>query len=194
MTATGFLRACSSCTAAQGVRAACRIGWILRAVISQKLLNEAGFDGFVETICKPFYAPRMGAPAIVRDPRGAGGGGGFAPATNEAFRARAYRRRRRDRLPGRPARIDRSGVEGSTERNAWSMVPIPHGDGHFSTAKPFSPTSGAAAPPNQARFVLALQFGDHGRAIPTRLTGERRGRRRPLSVESGARSRGVDTM
>ena len=25
-------------------------------------------------------------------------------------------------------------------------------------------------PPNQARFVLALQFGDHGRAIPTRLT------------------------
>jgi len=47
-------------------------------------------------------------------------------------------------------------------------------------------------PPNQARFVLALQFGDHGRAIPTRLTGERRGRRRPLSVES-ARDRGAST-
>jgi transposase len=30
----------------------------------QKLLNEAGFDGFVETICKPFYAPRMGAPSL----------------------------------------------------------------------------------------------------------------------------------
>ena len=30
----------------------------------QKLLNEAGFDGFVEAICKPFYAPRMGAPSL----------------------------------------------------------------------------------------------------------------------------------
>src|SRR4051794_10167292 len=30
----------------------------------QKLLREAGFDAFVETICKPFYAPRMGAPSL----------------------------------------------------------------------------------------------------------------------------------
>jgi transposase len=30
----------------------------------QKLLNEAGFDRFVETICKLFYAPRMGAPSL----------------------------------------------------------------------------------------------------------------------------------
>ena len=30
----------------------------------QKLLNEAGFDGFVEALCKPFYAPRMGAPSL----------------------------------------------------------------------------------------------------------------------------------
>ena len=26
------------------------------------LLKEAGFDTFVEDICKPYYAPRMGAP------------------------------------------------------------------------------------------------------------------------------------
>ena len=25
---------------------------------------EAGFDGFVEAICKPFYAPRMGVPSL----------------------------------------------------------------------------------------------------------------------------------
>ena len=30
----------------------------------QKLLTEAGFDGFVEEICKPYYAPRMGAPSL----------------------------------------------------------------------------------------------------------------------------------
>jgi len=30
----------------------------------QKLLSEAGFDAFVETECKPFYAPRMGAPSL----------------------------------------------------------------------------------------------------------------------------------
>ena len=30
----------------------------------QKLLIEAGFDGFVEEICKPYYAPRMGAPSL----------------------------------------------------------------------------------------------------------------------------------
>ena len=30
----------------------------------QKLLSEAGFDAFVETTCKPFYAPRMGAPSL----------------------------------------------------------------------------------------------------------------------------------
>lgn len=29
-----------------------------------KLLSEAGFDVFVETECKPFYAPRMGAPSL----------------------------------------------------------------------------------------------------------------------------------
>ena len=30
----------------------------------QKLLSDAGFDAFVETTCKPFYAPRMGAPSL----------------------------------------------------------------------------------------------------------------------------------
>jgi transposase len=30
----------------------------------QKVLTEAGFDAFVETTCKPFYAPRMGAPSL----------------------------------------------------------------------------------------------------------------------------------
>jgi transposase len=30
----------------------------------QKLLTEAGFDAFVEAMCKPFYAPRMGAPSL----------------------------------------------------------------------------------------------------------------------------------
>src|SRR3974390_938963 len=30
----------------------------------QKLLTEAGFDGFVEGVCKPYYAPRTGAPAL----------------------------------------------------------------------------------------------------------------------------------
>jgi transposase len=30
----------------------------------QELLSEAGFDAFVETECKPFYAPRMGAPSL----------------------------------------------------------------------------------------------------------------------------------
>ncbi len=30
----------------------------------QILLNEAGVDRFVEDICKPYYAPRMGAPSL----------------------------------------------------------------------------------------------------------------------------------
>ena len=30
----------------------------------QTLLAEAGFDRFVETTCKPFYAPLMGAPSL----------------------------------------------------------------------------------------------------------------------------------
>src|SRR4029077_3841175 len=30
----------------------------------QTLLIEAGFDGFVDTTCKPFYAPRLGAPSL----------------------------------------------------------------------------------------------------------------------------------
>jgi transposase len=30
----------------------------------QNLLGEAGFDAFVEETCKPFYAPRMGAPSL----------------------------------------------------------------------------------------------------------------------------------
>ena len=30
----------------------------------QNLLREAGFDAFVEEVCKPFYAPRMGAPSL----------------------------------------------------------------------------------------------------------------------------------
>ena len=30
----------------------------------QTLLIEAGFGGFVETTCKPFYAPRLGAPSL----------------------------------------------------------------------------------------------------------------------------------
>jgi transposase len=30
----------------------------------QDLLSEAGFDAFVEKTCRPFYAPRMGAPSL----------------------------------------------------------------------------------------------------------------------------------
>jgi hypothetical protein len=30
----------------------------------QALLKEAGFDAFVEEVCKPYYAPRMGAPSL----------------------------------------------------------------------------------------------------------------------------------
>src|SRR5271166_7007082 len=30
----------------------------------QRLLAEAGFDAFVEETCKPYYAPRMGAPSL----------------------------------------------------------------------------------------------------------------------------------
>ena len=30
----------------------------------QNLLAEAGFDAFVETTCRPYYAPRMGAPSL----------------------------------------------------------------------------------------------------------------------------------
>src|SRR6478752_2402506 len=30
----------------------------------QDLLGEAGFDGFVERVCRPYYAPRMGAPSL----------------------------------------------------------------------------------------------------------------------------------
>jgi transposase len=30
----------------------------------QELLREAGFDVFVEQVCKPYYAPRMGAPSL----------------------------------------------------------------------------------------------------------------------------------
>ena len=29
-----------------------------------ELLTESGFDGFVEATCKPYYAPRMGAPSL----------------------------------------------------------------------------------------------------------------------------------
>ena len=35
----------------------------------QKLLIEAGFDAFVEQVCKPYYAPRMGAPSPPPGPR-----------------------------------------------------------------------------------------------------------------------------
>ena len=30
----------------------------------QALLKEAGFDAFVEALCKPYYAARMGAPSL----------------------------------------------------------------------------------------------------------------------------------
>ena len=30
----------------------------------QGLLLDAGFDAFVEQVCKPYYAPRMGAPSL----------------------------------------------------------------------------------------------------------------------------------
>src|ERR1700674_5567122 len=30
----------------------------------QTLLKEAGFDVFVEDVCKPYYAARMGAPSL----------------------------------------------------------------------------------------------------------------------------------
>ena len=30
----------------------------------QELLQEARFDAFVEEVCKPYYAPRMGAPSL----------------------------------------------------------------------------------------------------------------------------------
>ena len=30
----------------------------------QELLREADFDAFVEEVCKPYYAPRMGAPSL----------------------------------------------------------------------------------------------------------------------------------
>ncbi len=30
----------------------------------QTLLTEDGFDAFIETTCKPYYAPRMGAPSL----------------------------------------------------------------------------------------------------------------------------------
>ena len=30
----------------------------------QSVLLEAGFDAFVEQVCKPYYAPRMGAPSL----------------------------------------------------------------------------------------------------------------------------------
>ena len=34
----------------------------------QDLLREAGFDAFVEGVCKPYYAPRMGAPSKTTSP------------------------------------------------------------------------------------------------------------------------------
>src|SRR3954467_5771371 len=30
----------------------------------QAVLIAAGFDGFVETACQPYYAPKMGAPSV----------------------------------------------------------------------------------------------------------------------------------
>jgi transposase len=30
----------------------------------QELLREAGFDAFVEQMCKPYYAAKMGAPSL----------------------------------------------------------------------------------------------------------------------------------
>lgn len=35
----------------------------------QALLTDAGFDAFVEEVCKPYYAPRMGAPSVSFDAR-----------------------------------------------------------------------------------------------------------------------------
>src|SRR5271166_2951874 len=35
-----------------------------RADRLQELLREGGFDAFVEGVCKPYYAPRMGAPSL----------------------------------------------------------------------------------------------------------------------------------
>ena len=33
-------------------------------VVASELLSEAGFDAFVEEVCRPCYAPRMGAPSL----------------------------------------------------------------------------------------------------------------------------------
>src|SRR4051812_22552741 len=30
----------------------------------QEVLIAGGFDGFVETACQPYYAPKMGAPSV----------------------------------------------------------------------------------------------------------------------------------
>ena len=30
----------------------------------QEVLIAGGFDGFVETVCQPYYAPKMGAPSV----------------------------------------------------------------------------------------------------------------------------------
>jgi hypothetical protein len=30
----------------------------------QEVLLAGGFDGFVETACQPYYAPKMGAPSV----------------------------------------------------------------------------------------------------------------------------------
>src|SRR5208283_3506759 len=58
----------------------------------QELLREAGFDVFVEGVCKPYYAPRMGAPSL---PPGV-----FPHAHDRLFRGDRQRARHRVALRG----------------------------------------------------------------------------------------------
>ena len=57
----------------------------------QDLLREAGFDGFVEGVCRPYYAPRMGAPSLP---------GAVFPHAHDRL-LRGDRQRARHRVPGR---------------------------------------------------------------------------------------------
>ena len=59
----------------------------------QELLSEAGFDAFVEQVCKPYYAPRMGAPSLAA-------GAVFPDAYDRLFRRSSQRARHRLALRG----------------------------------------------------------------------------------------------
>ena len=95
-----------------------------------KLLTESGFDGFVEATCKPYYAPRMGAPSLppgryfrmhmIGYFEGIDSERGIAWRCSDSLSLRAFLRlANRDKVPAIPMRFWNTVIQ-SCIKGAWS--------------------------------------------------------------------------